>query len=71
MFNSAGLTTVEVDSNIAEIAAQLRADYNLRTPDAIQMASAISTGSSFFLTNDVRLPSLPGLSVLVLQRLIG
>ncbi len=71
LFNSAGLTTVEVDSNIAEIAAQLRADYNLRTPDAIQMATAISTGSSFFLTNDARLPSLPGLSVLVLQRLIG
>lgn len=71
LFNSTGLTTVEVDSNIAEIAAQLRADYNLRTPDAIQMATAISVGSSFFFTNDVRLPSLPGLSVLVLQRLIG
>lgn len=71
LFNSVGLTTVEVDSNIAEIAAQLRADYNLRTPDAIQMATAISTGSSFFLTNDARLPSLPRLSVLVLQLLIG
>ncbi|MDF5727568.1 MAG: hypothetical protein PUP92_05895 [Rhizonema sp. PD38] len=35
LFNSQGLTTMEVVPVIAEIAAQLRADYNLRTPDAI------------------------------------
>jgi predicted nucleic acid-binding protein len=54
---------------IAETAAQLRATYNLRSPDAIQMATAIREGSSFFLTNDARLPSLPGLTVLVLENL--
>ncbi len=70
LFNSQGLTTIEVVAVIAETAAQLRADYNLRTPDAIQMATAISEGASFFLTNDARLPSLPGLSVLVLDQLI-
>ncbi len=70
LFNSQGLTTIEVVPVIAETAAQLRADYNLRTPDAIQMATAISEGASFFLTNDARLPSLPGLSVLVLDQLI-
>ncbi|WP_230966967.1 type II toxin-antitoxin system VapC family toxin [Nostoc commune] len=48
----------------------LRADYNLRTPDAIQMATAIRGGASLFLTNDARLPSLPRLSVLVLEQLI-
>ncbi len=71
LFNSQGLTTMEVVPVIAETAAQLRADYNLRTPDAIQMATAISEGASFFLTNDARLPSLPGLSVLVLDQLIA
>lgn len=70
LFNSQGLTTIEVVPNIAETAAQLRADYNLKTPDAIQMATAINEGASFFLTNDGRLPSLPGLSVLVLDQLI-
>ncbi|MDZ8184027.1 MAG: PIN domain-containing protein [Nostoc sp. ChiSLP02] len=70
LFNSQGLTTIELFPDIAENAAQLRADYNLRTPDAIQIATAIHGGASFFLTNDVRLPSLPGLSVLVLDRLI-
>ena len=71
LFDSQGFTTIQVDPNIAEIAAQLRANYNLRTPDAIQMATAISAGASFFLTNDARLPSLPELSVLVLDQLIA
>jgi predicted nucleic acid-binding protein len=71
LFNSAGLTTIEVTPNIAEIAAQLRANYTLRTPDAIQMATAINAGASFFLINDARLPSLSGLSVLVLDELVA
>jgi predicted nucleic acid-binding protein len=41
----------------------------LRTPDAIQMATAIFEGASFFVTNDARLPSLPGLEVLILEEL--
>jgi len=69
LFNEAGLTTIEMSPAIAEVAAQLRATYNLQTPDSIQMATAISGGASFFLTNDVRLPSLPGLEVLVLEEL--
>ena len=69
LFYQEGLTTVEVSTDIAETAAQLRAVYNLRTPDAIQMATAIRAGASFFLTNDVRLPSLPGLTMLVLEQL--
>lgn len=70
LFNSQGLTAIEVFPDIAKNAAQLRADYNLRTPDAIQMATAIHGGASFFLTNDARLPSLPALQVLVLDTLI-
>jgi len=64
-----GLTTIEVSVAIAQEAAQLRADYNLKTPDAIQMATAIHQGASFFLTNDARLPSLARLEVLVLEEL--
>jgi predicted nucleic acid-binding protein len=69
LFNEEGLTTIAVSPAIAEEAAQLRATYNLQTPDSIQMATAISGGASFFLTNDARLPSLPGLEVLVLEEL--
>jgi hypothetical protein len=35
------------------------------------MATAIYGGASFFLTNDIRLPSLPGLTVLVLNQLMS
>lgn len=70
LFNEEVLTTIDIDSNIAESAAQLRANYNLQTPDAIQMAAAIAGGASFFFTNDARLPSLPNLQVLVLNELI-
>lgn len=69
LFNAEGLTTIQVSPDIAEVAAQLRAIHNLRTPDAVQMATAICEGASFFLTNDARLPSLPGLEVLVLEEL--
>ncbi|MFN6516687.1 MAG: type II toxin-antitoxin system VapC family toxin [Nostoc sp. CreGUA01] len=56
-----GLRTLQLSPDIAEVAAQLRAVYNLHSLDAIQMATAVYGGASFFLTNDSRLPSLPGL----------
>ncbi len=69
LMNQESLTVVELTPDIAETAAQLRATYNLRSPDSIQMATAIHEGASFFVTNDARLPSLPGLTVLVLEHL--
>jgi len=69
LLNARGLTTVLLSRDIAEEAAQIRATHNIRTPDAIQIATAIHEGASFFLTNDVRLHSLPGLKVLILGQL--
>lgn len=69
LFDAEGFITIQVSADIAEIAAQLRAIHNLRTPDAIQMATAIFEGASFFVTNDARLPSLLELEVLVLEEL--
>lgn len=54
------VTVTPVIEPIAELAAQLRAEHNIRTPDAIQLATAIHGGASHFLTNDAKLPSLPG-----------
>ena len=70
LLNADGLTTVAVSEEIAEEAAMLRAEYNIRTPDAIQMATAIHEGASYFLTNDSRLASLTTLQVLVLDELL-
>jgi len=69
LFDTEGLSTMILDRTIAEEAARLRASHNIRTPDSIQMATAISEGASFFLTNDLRLPSLPNLKTLVLEHL--
>jgi len=61
--------TIPLDEGIAEEAAGLRARHNLRTPDAIQRATAIRSGASWFLTNDAELANLPEISVLVLKQL--
>jgi predicted nucleic acid-binding protein len=63
------LRTLPVSVEISEIAARLRATHQLRTPDAIQIATAIQGGATFFLTNDARLAVVPDLSILVLNNL--
>jgi len=68
LLNAQGLTTILLSQDIAEEAARIRAAHSIRTPDAIQMATAIYVGASYFLANDARLPSLPELKVLVLDR---
>ncbi len=64
-----GLRTVDLSLDIIEEAAKLRAFHKLHTPDAIQMATAMKESAAFFLTNDIRLPSLPGLQMLKLDEL--
>lgn len=59
-----GLTLVEVSAGVLRDAAALRAATGMRTPDAIQVATALQAGCSAFVTNDRRLPQLPGLRVL-------
>ncbi len=63
------LSTLPVTGEIAERSAFLRAQYNLKTPDAIQLATALVSGAPFFLTNDEGLPSLREIRVLLLSRL--
>jgi predicted nucleic acid-binding protein len=59
---------VELGHSVLRAAAQLRARFQVRTPDALQLASALATGCSAFVTNDRRLPDLPGLRVIALDR---
>lgn len=70
LLNSPGLSCQPVSSDIAGEAARLRANYNLRTPDAIHLATAINTGASHFLTNDSFLPAIPSIQILILGRLL-
>jgi len=69
LLQAPALTTIPLDEGIAEEAATLRARHNLRTPDAIQLATAIRSGASWFLTNDAGLADVSEISVLVLKQL--
>jgi predicted nucleic acid-binding protein len=64
------ITTIPFSERIAEQSAKLRAYDGLRTPDAIQVAPAVHSGASSFLTNDARLSRVSSLNVLVLDQLI-
>ena len=67
--NPTYLTMYSVSSTIAELAAQLRATKNLKTPDAIQVATDIQNSAEFFLTNDTDLQELPHFKVLILDEI--
>jgi len=49
------LHVVPFDARIAEISSGLRARYDLPTPDAIQVATALHESAESFVTNDARL----------------
>lgn len=55
------LEWVAPNLQIADVGASLRADHNLRTPDAIQAASALHSGATGFVSNDVVFQKVAGL----------
>ncbi len=69
LLNTRYIEVVPASISIAEKAATLRAAYNLRTPDALQLATAIDSGCQGFLTNDRKLLRVTEIPVLVLDDL--
>ena len=61
-----GINMLAITPDIAETAARLRADFNLRTPDAIQVAAALKAGATTFITNDRGLVRLPDMRMVLL-----
>ena len=55
---------------IADMGARLRAEYNLRTPDAVQAATAVSCDATGFISNDTGFRRVAGLDVMVLDDLL-
>jgi predicted nucleic acid-binding protein len=60
---------ISITPNIAEHGADLRARYNLKTPDALQIAVALDQHCDAFLTNDLGLKRVTEVQVLVLDEL--
>ncbi len=70
-YEDENLDTVPLSPDIAAEAARTRAIHDVRTPDAVQLATAKSADASYLLTNDSRLPALPGLQMLVVDDLLA
>ena len=64
------LQLISVSEDIAQKAAEIRAAYNLRTPDSIQIATAIVKGADLLITNDKNWQRITEIAVVVLDDLI-
>ena len=67
LLRSRGFTLHSLDGPIAERAAAIRAQYDLRTPDSIVAATALLSGCSHLITNDSVFRRVPDLTVLVVR----
>jgi predicted nucleic acid-binding protein len=65
------MSLVPINQPILRSAATLRAQTNLKTPDAIHAATALNRNCTLFLTNDADLRKVPGLSVVVLKDVLN
>jgi len=61
------LTIVPFDLELAKMTAEIRAEHGLKTPDAIQWATAIRSRVRFFLTNDKGFKRFSDPNVLVID----
>lgn len=64
--------TINCDLSIelAEKAAKFKAKYNLRLPDAIQLAVCLLSKSQVFITNDVKMRKVEEFKILLLKDLV-
>lgn len=70
LLHSHHLTMIAANSEIATEAAQIRAQYRLKTPDAIQVATAKLAGAAALLTNDDDLLPVSAIPILHLDSLL-
>jgi len=64
------LQVKELNENIADIASSLRANYNINTPDAIQIATSLEAKADIFITNDATLKKISEIKVLLLSEML-
>ena len=55
---------IPLSEMISETAAEIRGCYGFKTPDSIQLASAVHFGADVFYSNDLRLGKFPEVKVL-------
>jgi len=68
LLTSKEMLLLPITSEILESAAQLRANYGLKTPDAIHAATAQLAQCDLFITNDKSFQRIPNLSSTLLKQ---
>ena len=64
------LRWIAPDLETADVAARMRATYRLRTPDALQAATALRADATGLITNDAAFARIKELETVVLDRLL-
>ena len=64
LFNLPIVQVKDFIPQIATITAQIRAKYNINTPDAIHLATAIHHQASFFVSNDFHLKKVKEIPII-------
>ena len=65
-FHAKDLQLIELTAHVIDIATELRSQSELRTPDALQVACALSLSLDhdiIFVTGDIRIKNIQGLSI--------
>jgi predicted nucleic acid-binding protein len=65
------LTWITPDLEIADIAARLRARYQLRIPGALQAATAMRSQATALITNDAAFERVEEIQTLMLDRILA
>jgi predicted nucleic acid-binding protein len=66
-FARSDIRVMAITAAVCDRAAHIRASYNFKPMDALQLAAAVEHGANIFLTADARLSSFPGLTVEILS----
>ena len=60
---------IPLSEAVSDMAAQIRGVNGFKTPDSIQLATALYSGSDIFYTNDKRLSKFPDIKIMEVKSL--
>ncbi len=63
--NSENISLFPLDMDIADHVVELRAKYHFKTPDAIQLGTAVACGADYIITNDKAWQRFEGIEVVL------
>lgn len=71
LFHARGFSVKEITPEIALTAAHLRAEYRFKTPDAIQLAVAVTEYCEAMITNDKKFKSVKDIDIWILDEMMN